>query len=127
MSEYYFSEKDEPLVLNDYLRTILLTEICKRMDISIFFDSYLKLPLKYAGTKGVGICPWCHTTGSFTVNKKNGTCSCRNCSRKSDLLNLVSKYQQFTHLNGALEYITGYLESQDKYSKKEKKLGGLHV
>ena len=119
MKEYLFTDNQEPVVLNDYMRGLLLTEICRRMDVARFFMYTLRIPVEFTRTKGTGPCPWCGAAGAFTVHKKTGRCRCSQCGRSDDLLALFNEKEN-SELHGTLSILTGYLQSAEKNRRQER-------
>ena len=117
MKEHLFPTGAEPVVLNSYMRGLLLAEICKRLNLPGFFRYTLGIPLEFGKTTGRGPCPWCRKAGAFTAGRKTGQCRCSRCGRTADLLTLVNEKEN-QELHSTLIFLTGYLEPAEKRERQ---------
>ena len=108
----------EKINLTPYMRSLLLAEICKRMDIidycSCFYNFILKPDIKNIFT---GNCPFCSGDQSFTINKTTGKIFCCVCKKEEDFLTLMGQKED-RDLNNTLKVLTRYLETKEKLKPK---------
>jgi len=104
----------EKIDLTPYMRTLLLDEICSRMNIidycNITLHSTLEQNIKDIF---IGACPFCHDQDAFAINKATGKYICVNCNTEGDFFTLMSK-KEGRDLNSTLQVLSGYLEESER-------------
>ena len=74
-----------------YMRAILLSEICRRIDTIAYCNRRMGLELKetkkmiYSGT-----CPWCREKERFFFHRGTGYCVCESCEKIADFFDMVA-------------------------------------
>lgn len=108
------TDYDQPLVhLPHYLRLLLVEQICLNMDIIAYLNHNMGFKLVHeVGSHYKGKCPFCRQKEVFTLSKTFGTCTCKNCRKVSDFLDMLS-YSNSWDLNQTLEFLSDYLEKAE--------------
>ena len=108
----------DTIILNDFMRSLLLEALCSRMDLIEFFRQHLRIELssQLPDRESNGTCPWCGSandddTPTFFVNTKSGKCHCIQCNREDDFLSILCEKKNM-QLHQALYYLTGCLEER---------------
>ena len=106
----------EKLTLNPYMRTLLLKEICRRMDIA----DYCRYLHNITFTENIqntltGDCPYCGGHQSFVINEVTGRSFCMACRDEGDLLALLC-HLEGRDLTSIQDFLTGYLQEAERPS-----------
>jgi phage/plasmid primase-like uncharacterized protein len=115
----------DKISLSPYMRSLLLEEICKRMDIinycKFFYHLTFKKCTKHTFT---GDCPYCSGRRAFAINSTTGKSYCTACRQESDFLTLMSTKENIG-LNSTLNRLSGYLKSAEEHKKAARAGGAL--
>jgi hypothetical protein len=104
----------EKISLTSYMRTLLLEEICSRMNIIEYCNQAFGLKLHhFKGSCYKGKCPYCRQKNVSFLHGKTGHFSCPHCRKASDFFHLVGVFRN-CDLNGSLAYISDYLEKAEE-------------
>jgi hypothetical protein len=108
----------EPVVLSDYMRGLLVKEICRHIDII----GYCRYVLHISLTKNIrdtftGDCPYCEGHESFVINEVTGRIYCMACRKEDDFLGLA-QMDYGSNLTSTLNMLTGYAEGADERRRK---------
>lgn len=100
------------ITLSDgYMRDLVLTELCRRLDIVEYFRNSERLIFNLEHVKEdeyLSNCPLCEEADSFRLNRKTGKCYCRHCKRGDDFLSMIGEEHCYD-LEEVLAHLTGYL------------------
>ena len=100
------------------MRALLLTEICRRMDIIDYCIRWLYIHLDpgLRDTWTAAYCPYCGKKDVFHLDKNTGKYFCISCGKEGDFLGLMSDKKR-NDLTGTLFNLTGYLQQADASRK----------
>jgi hypothetical protein len=82
-----------------YMRAILLSEICRRIDIIAYCNRGMGLKLKATREKVgercrtmiySGTCPFCREKERFFFHRETGYCVCESCGKIADFFDMVA-------------------------------------
>ena len=109
-----------------YIRDLLLTELCKRLDIVKYFNESDILAFNLEQEEGdeyISDCPLCLEHKSLRLNRRTGKCSCDRCQLGRDFLKLIEE-ELCCGLEAALSYVTGCIKAQEKNDSPRYTPGG---
>jgi hypothetical protein len=110
----------EQITLTPYMRSLLLEEICARLNIIEYCEYFLKRPLTQSiQNTFTGNCPYCAGYMAFVINKSNGKYFCMSCKCEGDFLTLMCE-KEHRDLNASLQVISGYLETAEERERKSR-------
>ena len=102
------------MTLSPYMRSLLLKEICRRIDIIDYCHYWFHLTFKKSiKDTFTGDCPFCSGKKSFAINSITGKSYCMICRKEKDFLTLMSTKDRID-LNSTLHRLSGYLEGAEK-------------
>lgn len=102
------------ITLTPYMRSLLLDEICRRMNIIDYCHYILHITLEQSiKNTFTGDCPFCRGYQAFVINKSTGKYFCINCRVEGDFLTLMCKKDN-NDLNSTLSVLSGYLKAEEK-------------
>ena len=105
------------ITLPFFIRSLLLEEICKRIDIIDYCDYWFHLTFKKSIKHTyTGDCPYCSGHQSFVINSTTGKSYCMACKKEGDFLTLMSTKENID-LNSTLHRLSGYLEGAEERKK----------
>lgn len=100
-----------------FIRSLLLEEICRRIDIIRYCQSFYNLTFKKSIKHTfTGDCPFCSGSKSFAINNVTGKSYCMACKKEGDFLTLMSTKERID-LNSTLHRLSGYLEGAEERKK----------
>ena len=112
----------DQITLTPYMRSLLLEEICKRLNIIEYCEYFLNAPFTQSiKNTFTGNCPYCAGYMAFVINKSNGKYFCMTCKCEGDFLTLMCEKER-RDLNATLQVLTGYLKTAE-----ERKLRARYV
>lgn len=107
-------QHDTRIELKGYMRSLLLTEICRHGDVIDSVNSDYNLELQQVrGSNFQGKCPWCGQSNTFSMNKRSGACNCSYCGESGDYLDLLCQSRGDT-LAQTLDFLTLLLQNNDR-------------
>jgi hypothetical protein len=109
---------NEHVTLSPYMRGLLLTEICRRMDIIGYcrYEFHMTLTRNIRDTY-TGDCPWCEGHESFVINEMTGKSYCMGCRKEEDFLSLLQAKHNDS-LTNILSMLTGCVKAEDERKKE---------
>jgi hypothetical protein len=100
-----------------FIRSLLLEEICRRIDIIDYCDYWFHLTFKKCIKHTyTGDCPYCSGHQAFAINSTTGKSYCMACRNEGDFLTLMSTKENID-LNSTLHRLSGYLEGAEERKK----------